>query len=61
MVAVTATNLATGTTTTAEDPALTALVSHGDGLSIGPKSRVIGRFAPISRAATQRANPRWVT
>lgn len=52
VVAVTATNVATGTITTAEDPALTELVSHYDGLSIGPKSRVIGRVtAPISRTA----------
>jgi 5'-nucleotidase len=52
VAAVTATNLATGTTTTAEDPALTELVAHYDGLSIGPKSRIIGRVtAPISRTA----------
>lgn len=49
VVAITASNVATGTTT-AEDPALTDLVAHYDALSIGPKSRVIGKItAKISR------------
>jgi 5'-nucleotidase len=43
VVAVSATNLVTGTDTP-EDPALTELVAHYDALSIGPKSRVIGRI-----------------
>jgi 5'-nucleotidase len=51
VVAVAATNLVTGTTT-AEDPALTELVAHYDALSIGPKSRVIGRItSTITRSA----------
>ncbi len=54
VVAVAATNLDTGTTTTAEDPALTDLVAHYDALSIGPKSRVIGR---ITAAISRSANP----
>ena len=46
---VVASNLATGTTT-AEDPSLAELVAHYDGLSIGPKSRVIGKItATLSR------------
>jgi 2',3'-cyclic-nucleotide 2'-phosphodiesterase (5'-nucleotidase family) len=44
VVAVSATNLVTGTDTP-EDPALTELVAHYDALSIGPKSRVIGRIS----------------
>jgi len=49
VIAVTANNIATGTTTV-EDPALTDLVAHYDALSIGPKSRLIGKItAKISR------------
>lgn len=50
VVSVTANNLLTGTAT-AEDPALTDLVAHYDTLSVGPKSRIIGRItAEISRS-----------
>ena len=50
VVATAATILNTGTST-AEDPALTDLVAHYDALSVGPKSRVIGRItAAISRS-----------
>lgn len=49
VVATAATILSTGTST-AEDPALTDLVAHYDALSVGPKSRVIGKITTaISR------------
>jgi 5'-nucleotidase len=51
VTAVSATILTTGTTT-AEDPALTDLVTHYDNLSAVPKARVIGKItAGISRTA----------
>ena len=51
---VAATILTTGTgTTTAEDPALTDLVAHYDGLSAVPKARVIGI---ITQAISRTAN-----
>lgn len=50
VVGTAATILSTGTST-AEDPALTDLVAHYDALSVGPKSRVIGKItAAISRS-----------
>lgn len=52
VITVVANNLATGTgAATAEDPALTDLVAHYDGIAAGPKSRVIGSItAAISRS-----------
>ena len=51
VVSVAATNIATGTTT-AEDPALTDLVAHYDGMAAIPKARVIGKISTaISRSA----------
>ncbi|UCV29996.1 bifunctional metallophosphatase/5'-nucleotidase [Ferribacterium limneticum] len=51
VVSIAATNIATGTTT-AEDPALTDLVAHYDGMAAIPKARVIGKISTaISRSA----------
>ncbi|MCY4743677.1 bifunctional metallophosphatase/5'-nucleotidase [Pelomonas sp. UHG3] len=52
VVSTSATILNTGTTSTAEDPALTDLVAHYSNLSVGPASRVIGKItAAISRSS----------
>ena len=54
VIAVAVTILSTGTgSSTAEDPALTDLVAHYDGLSAVPKARVIGT---ITQAISRTAN-----